>query len=63
MPLTGAGRILRANGHPCNAGATPTECITTEPNDETTMTLKDDIEGVIGDPAGLERLYRNAQAE
>lgn len=63
MPLTSSGGILRAKGHACNAGATWTELITIESNDETTMTLKYDIEAAMGDPAGLERLYRSMQAE
>ena len=63
MPLTGSGGILRAIGHACNAGATPTELNTMESNDDTKMTLKQDIEAASGAPAELERLYRSSHAE
>ncbi len=62
MPLTGSGGILRPSVHACNAGVTSTELTMTE-YDDTTMTLKQDIETASGDAAALERLYRSSQAE
>lgn len=61
MPLTSFWGILRATGHTCNAGATWVTFITINSNDKPTMTLKEDIEAVSEDPAGLERLYRSVQ--
>lgn len=60
MPLTSHCDTLRVNDHARNAGAPSTEVKTTERR--TTMTLKDNIEAMSGDPAGLEGLYREVQA-
>ncbi len=60
MRFTSPRGTLRANGDARNAGSTRTEFTTI---DGATMMLKDNIEAATGDPAGIERLFREAQAE